>query len=336
MDFNNLGFKYRDTDKRYVSYYKDNKWDEGKLIDDPMITMNECACVLQYSQTCFEGLKAYRTKNGDIALFRPELNARRFIDSCKGLYMPTIEEDKFVDAVTKVALANERFIPPYETGGSLYIRPFMFGSDPIIGVEPANEYQFRVFSMPVGNYFQGGIKNLNLRVSDVDRAAPHGTGNIKAGLNYAMSLRNIMEAHAAGFDENVYLDPKEHKYVEETGGANLIFITKDNQLVTPMSDSILPSVTRRSLLIVAREYLGLDVIERKIDINEVKDMKECGLCGTAAVISPVGTIDNHGEVIKFNVGEDTIIRKLLYTLRGIQLGEIEDKVGFVKIIKEVN
>ena len=317
IDWGSLGFNYVDTDKRFVANYKNGAWDEGALVDDPMITMSECACVLQYAQTCFEGMKAYTTEDGRIVTFRPDLNAQRMEDSCRRLEMPVYPQDKFVDAVVQTVKANAAYVPPYGSGATLYIRPFMFGIDSIIGVKPANEYQFRVFTTPVGPYFKGGVKPITIRVSDVDRAAPHGTGDIKAGLNYAMSLHNIVDAHNKGYDENMYLDPASRKYVEETGGANFIFVTKDGKVVTPKSNSILPSITRRSLMAVAKDYLGLEVEERPIAKEELKDFAECGLCGTAAVISPVGKI---------------VTKKLYETLTGIQMGRIEAPEGWIKEI----
>ena len=297
IDWGNLGFSYMPTDKRYVANYKNGAWDEGTLSDDPMITMSECACVLQYAQTCFEGIKAYTTEDGRIVTFRPDLNAKRMADSARRLQMPVFPEERFIEAVVETVKANAAYVPPYGSGATLYIRPFMFGIDSIIGVKPATEYQFRVFTTPVGPYFKGGAKPITIRVSDVDRAAPHGTGDIKAGLNYAMSLYNIVDAHNQGFDENLYLDPGTRTYVEETGGANFMFITKDGKFVTPKSNSILPSVTRRSLMVVAKDYLGMEVEERPVSKDELKDFAECGLCGTAAVISPVGKIVDHGEEI---------------------------------------
>ena len=302
IDWANLGFGYMPTDKRYVSNYKDGKWDEGALIDDPNITMNECAGVLQYAQTVFEGMKAYTTEDGHIVTFRPDLNAARMVDSAKRLEMPVFPEDRFVDAVVQTVKANAAYVPPYGSGATLYIRPYMFGINPVIGVKPADEYQFRVFTTPVGPYFKGGVKPITICVSDFDRAAPHGTGHIKAGLNYAMSLHAIVTAHANGFDENMYLDSATRTKVEETGGANFIFVTKDNKIVTPHSTTILPSITRRSLMYVAEHYLGLEVEERDVYFDEVKDFAECGLCGTAAVISPVGKVVDHGKEICFPSG----------------------------------
>lgn len=332
IDWSALGFGYMQTDKRFVANYKDGKWDEGTLTDDATITMSECACVLQYAQTCFEGLKAYTTKDGRIVCFRPDLNAARMKDSCTGLEMPVFPEDKFVEAVKAVVKANKEWVPPYGSGATLYLRPFMFGVNSVIGVKPADEYQFRIFATPVGPYFKGGAKPITIRVSDVDRAAPCGTGNIKAGLNYAMSLRNIVDAHNCGFDENMYLDPKTRTKVEETGGANFLFVTKDGKVVTPKSDSILPSITRRSLMIVAEKYLGLEVEQREVKFEEIKDFAECGLCGTAAVISPVGKIVDHGEEICFPSGMEEmgpVTKKLYETLTGIQMGTIEAPEGWI-------
>ena len=336
IDWNNLGFGYVKTDKRYVSNFKDGAWDDGALIDDDMITISECACVLQYAQTVFEGLKAYTTEDGRVVCFRPDLNASRLADSASRLEMPVFPEDRFVDAIAKVVEANIDYVPPYGSGATLYIRPYMFGSDAIIGVKPANEYQFRVFTTPVGPYFKGGAKPITIRVSDFDRAAPHGTGHIKAGLNYAMSLHAIVDAHQKGFDENVYLDAASRTKIEETGGANLIFITKDGKFVTPKSNSILPSITRRSLEVVAKDYLGMEVEEREVYLDEVKDFAECGLCGTAAVISPVGKSVDHGKEICFPSGMEQMgpkTKELYDTLTGIQMGRIEAPEGWIKVIK---
>lgn len=335
IDWGNLGFSYMQTDKRFVANYKDGAWDEGGLVDDPTITMSECACVLQYAQTCFEGIKAYTTEDGRIVTFRPDLNAKRMADSARRLQMPVFPEDRFVEAVVETVKANRAYVPPFGSGATLYIRPFMFGIDSIIGVKPATEYQFRIFTTPVGPYFKGGAKPITIRVSDVDRAAPHGTGDIKAGLNYAMSLYNIVDAHHQGFDENLYLDPGTRTYVEETGGANFVFITKDGKFVTPKSGSILPSVTRRSLMVVAKDYLGMEVEERPVRKDELKDFAECGLCGTAAVISPVGKIVDHGEEICLPSGmEDMgpVTKKLYDTLTGIQMGRIKAPEGWIKEI----
>ena len=335
IDWSNIGFGYMRTDKRYVSNFKNGAWDEGTLTSDDQITISECAGVLQYAQTCFEGLKAYTTEDGHIVMFRPDLNAARMKDSCERLEMPVYPEDKWVEAVAKTVEANAAWVPPFGSGATLYVRPYMFGSNPVIGVKPADEYQFRVFTTPVGPYFKGGAKPLTIKVSDFDRAAPHGTGHIKAGLNYAMSLHAIMTAHEEGYAENMYLDPATRTKVEETGGANFIFITKDGKFVTPKSNSILPSITRRSLMVVAKEYLGLEVEEREVLFDEVKDFAECGLCGTAAVISPVGKINDHGKEICFPSGMEKMgptIQKLYDTLTGIQMGKIEAPKGWIYTI----
>ncbi|MDE6314824.1 MAG: branched-chain amino acid aminotransferase [Lachnospiraceae bacterium] len=336
IDWSNIGFGYMETDLRYVSNYKNGSWDEGCLTEDAMITISECAGVLQYAQTIFEGLKAYTTEDGHIVCFRPDLNASRMVDSAKRLEMPVFPEDRFVEAVTKVVEANEAYVPPFGSGATLYLRPYMFGTNPVIGVKPADEYQFRIFATPVGPYFKGGAKPITIRVSDFDRAAPNGTGHIKAGLNYAMSLHAIVSAHEEGFDENMYLDSKTRTKVEETGGANFIFITKDNKVITPKSNSILPSITRRSLMHVAKEYLGLETEEREVFFDEIKDFAECGLCGTAAVISPVGKINDHGKEICFPSGMEKmgpITQKLYDTLTGIQMGRIPAPEGWIKVIK---
>ena len=268
--------------------------------------------------------------------FRPDLNAARMADTAKRLEMPVFPEERFVEAVEKVVKANEESVPPYGSGATLYLRPYMFASGAVIGVKPADEYQFRLFCTPVGPYFKGGAKPITIRVSDFDRAAPHGTGHIKAGLNYAMSLHAIVDAHEQGYDENMYLDAGTRTNVEETGGANFIFVTKDNKVVTPKSDSILPSITRRSLMHVAKEYLHLETEEREVPFEEVKEFAECGLCGTAAVISPVGKIVDHGNEIYLPSGMDEmgpVTKKLYDTLTGIQMGRIEAPEGWIHEIK---
>ena len=336
LDWSSLGFGYIQTDKRYVSNYKNGSWDEGTLTSDATITISECAGVLQYAQTVFEGMKAYTTEKGQIVVFRPDLNAERMVNSAKRLEMPPFPQDRFVDAVKQVVKANEGYVPPYGSGATLYIRPYMFGSDAVIGVKPANEYQFRIFCTPVGPYFKGGAKPITIRVSDYDRAAPNGTRYIKDGLNYAMSLHAIVEAHEQGYAENMYLDSATRTKVEETGGANFLFVTKDGKVVTPKSSTILPSITRRSLVYVAKEYLGLEVEERPVYFDEVKDFAECGLCGTAAVISPVGKIVDHGKEICLPSGMDEmgpVTKKLYETLTGIQMGRIEAPKGWIQVIE---
>lgn len=332
INWGELGFGYMPTDYRFVSNWKNGAWDDGALITDPNIVISECAGVLQYAQTVFEGLKAYTTEDGRIVCFRPDLNADRLEASCKRLQMPVFPKERFIEAVREVVKANAAFVPPFGSGATLYLRPYMFGSDAVIGVKPATEYQFRILCTPVGPYFKGGVKPLTVRISDLDRAAPRGTGNIKAGLNYAMSLYNIVDAHNCGFDENIYLDPGTRTKIEETGGANIIFVTKDNKVVTPKSDSILPSITRRSLLQVAADYCGLEVEEREIELAEIGEFMECGLCGTAAVISPVGKIVDHGKEICLPAGMTEmgpVTKKLYDTLTGIQMGRIPAPEGWI-------
>lgn len=336
IDWSSLGFGYIQTDKRFVANYRNGAWEEGGLTTDANVVISECAGVLQYSQSCFEGLKAYTTEDGRIVTFRPDLNGQRMEDSCRRLEMPVFPKEKFVQAVIETVKANAAYVPPYGSGATLYIRPYMFGSNAVIGVKPAEEYQFRIFTTPVGPYFKGGAKPITIRISDFDRAAPNGTGHIKAGLNYAMSLHAIVDAHAKGFDENMYLDAATRTKVEETGGANFIFVTKDGKVVTPKSNSILPSITRRSLMYVAEKYLGLEAVEREVYKDELSDFVECGLCGTAAVISPVGKIVDHGKEICLPSGmEDMgpVTRKLYETLTGIQMGRIEAPEGWICEIK---
>ena len=336
IDWENLGFGYYKTEKRYVSNYKDGKWDDGCITDEATVTISECAGVIHYCQTCFEGMKAYTTEDGHVVVFRPDMNAQRMVDSAKRLEIPEFPVERFVDAVEKVVKANIEYVPPFGTGAALYIRPVLFATGPVMGVKPAMEYQFRIFCSPVGPYFKkGGASSLVLKVSDFDRSAPHGTGHIKAGLNYAMSLYPIVKAHEEGFNENMYLDSQTRTKVEETGGANFFFVTKDNKVVTPKSDSILPSITRRSLMYVAKEYLGLETEEREVYLSELKDFAECGLCGTAAVISPVGKIVDHGNEICFPSGMEKmgpISQKLYETLTGIQYGRIEAPKGWIRVI----
>ncbi|MDO4459103.1 MAG: branched-chain amino acid aminotransferase [Clostridia bacterium] len=337
IDWANLGFGYIKTPYRYSAKFVNGEWQEGQIIEDDKIVLSECAGVFQYAQTCFEGLKAYYTEDGRIVCFRPDLNAKRMHDSCERLVMPTFPEDKFLEAVKMVVEANKDYVPPYGSGASLYIRPYMMGTNPVIGVKPADEYEFRIFVTPVGPYFKGGAKPITIKVSDFDRAAPHGTGHIKAGLNYAMSLYPITVAHEEGFSENMYLDPQTRTKVEETGGANFLFITKDGKFVTPKSDSILPSITRRSLMVVAEKYLGMTVENREVYFDELKDFAECGLCGTAAVISPVGKIYDHGEEICFPAGMEEMgpyTKKLYDTLTGIQMGRIDPPEGWVFTVCE--
>ena len=332
LDWAHLTFDYQPTDYSYVCNYKDGKWDEGGLTADHTVTLSECSGILHYCQEVFEGLKAYTTENGDIVCFRPDMNAERMYHSAERLVMPPFPQDKFVEAVKMVVKANAAWVPPFGTGATLYVRPMMFATGEVIGVKPASEYQFRILVTPVGPYFGGGTAKIC--VSDYDRAAPHGTGNIKAGLNYAMSLYPYMLAHQKGYDENMYLDSESRTYVEETGGANLLFVKEDGTLVVPQShtDSILPSITRRSLIYVAENMLGWKVENRPVKFEEVPSFVECGMCGTAAVISAVGEVHKGDETIVFKNGHDQmgpVLAKLRKTLTDIQSGEIEGPEGWV-------
>ncbi len=332
LDWENIGFAYRPTDSRFVSMYTDGKWDEGAMIADPNVTISESSGVFQYAQTCFEGMKAYTTEDGHTVIFRPDLNAERMMTSCERLCLPVYPKEKFVDAVVRTVRANLDWVPPYGSGASLYIRPFMIGYSPVLGVSAAKDAMFRVFVSPVGPYFKGGIRPLKLKVSEYDRAAPRGTGDVKAGLNYAMSLHAIEQAHHEGYDENMYLDSATRTKVEETGGANFLFVTKDGTVVTPKSPTILPSITRRSLMVVAKDYLGLKCEEREVPFAELPEMAECGLCGTAAVISPVGSVVDGDRTYTFDTSADNMgstVRKLYETLTGIQMGRIPAPEGWI-------
>lgn len=325
-------FSYHKLPYRYINSFVDGKWGEGELSEDERIILNESACVLHYCQVVFEGLKAFKTIDGRIVCFRPDMNEKRLESSCKQMNMPIFPKEKFLAAVEQVVKANKEYIPSFEEGGSLYIRPIMYGTTPTMGVKSAKEFEIRFFAVPVGNYFDAN-KTARLRVSDVDRAAPKGTGNIKAGLNYAMSLSNITDAHNKGFNENLYLDPKERKYVEETGGANIFFI-KDNKVIFPYSESILPSITKMSTMYIAKEILHLEIEERKVTFQEIKNFDECALCGTASTITPVGLIDDHGHQIIFSndvIGPITSL--LLKTLKDIQHGIIPAPKGWLYEIK---
>ena len=335
LDYAHLGFAYHVPEKRYVSNYRNGAWDKGCLSEDSNVVLNESAGILQYCQQVFEGLKAYRWKDGSIVCFRPDLNAERMYRSAAFLEMPSFPVEHFLSALDEVVRANASSVPPHGTGASLYIRPYLFASGIVIGVQPAEEYQFRIFTTPVGPYFKGGATPIALMVSDFDRAAPHGTGAIKAGLNYAMSLHSHEIAKKKGFAENIYLDAAKREFVEETGGANILFVDREGRLVVPKSDSILPSITRKSLIYVAEEILHIPLIERPVRFDEVPNFVECGLCGTAAVISPVGKIADHDREILFPSGMEKpgkITAKLYETLSGIQNGEIPAPEGWIRKI----
>ncbi|RKD29519.1 branched-chain amino acid aminotransferase [Thermohalobacter berrensis] len=335
IDWENLGFDYIKTDYRYVSRWKDGKWDEGKLVEDNKLSISEASTALHYGQQCFEGLKAYRTKDGKIQLFRPDQNAKRLNKSCKRLLMPEIPEEKFIDACIQVVKANEHYVPPYGTGATLYIRPFVIGVGDNVGVKPAPEYLFCVFCVPVGPYFKGGLTPVNFTVSDYDRAAPEGTGGVKVGGNYAASLLPHELAVKKGFADCIYLDPSTHTKIEEVGAANFFGITKDDKFVTPKSPSILPSITKYSLMHVAKEYLGMEVEERDVYIDKLDEFKEAGACGTAAVITPIGGIEYKGDLHVFYSETEVgpVTKKLYDTLTGIQFGDVEAPEGWIVEVK---
>ena len=331
IDWKNLGFSYIKTDYRFISYWKDGKWDDGEMTTDNKVHISDGSPVLHYGQSCFEGMKAYRTKDGSINLFRPEENAKRMINSCQRLLMPEYPVEKFVEAAKAVVKANEKWVPPYNTGSTLYLRPYLMGVGDNIGVSPATEYIFSIFAMPVGPYFKGGLTPTNFIVSDYDRAAPHGTGAAKVGGNYASSLLPGKEAHDRNFSDCIYLDPATHTKIEEVGSANFFGITKDNRFVTPKSPSILPSITKYSLLYLAEHHLGMQVEEGDVYIDKLDEFSEAGACGTAAVISPIGGIQ-HGDNFHVFYSETEVgpvTRKLYEELTGIQFGDIEAPEGWI-------
>ena len=335
LNWEELGFEYIKTDQRYISVWKDGAWDGGKLVEDNYLRVSESATGLHYGQQCFEGLKAYRTKDGHIQLFRPDENAKRMQKTCEKILMPEVPVDKFVDACVQVVKANEEYVPPYGTGASLYIRPFMFGTGNTIGVNPAPEYIFCVFCMPVGAYFKGGMTPVNFITTDYDRAAPMGTGAAKVGGNYAASLQPHKEAAEAGYADCIYLDAATHTKIEEVGAANFFGITKDDIFVTPQSPSILPSITKYSLLYLAEHYMNMKVEERDVEIANIDEFKEAGACGTAAVISPIGAISHKGQkhVFHSEIEVGPVTEELYNTLTGIQLGDVEAPEGWIHIVK---
>ena len=331
IDWDNLGFDYIKTDKRYLSTWKDGKWDSGCLSEDNMLHVSESSAALHYGQQCFEGLKAYRRKDGGIQLFRPDQNAKRLTNSCRRLLMPEFPEDQFIDACMQVVKANEKFVPPYGSGGTLYLRPFIIGVGHNLGVRPAPEFIFSIFCVPVGSYFKGGMVPVNFMVTDFDRAAPRGTGAAKVGGNYAASMLAHEEAAKKGFADCIYLDPTNQKNIEEVGAANFFAITHKDEFVTPKSPSILPSITKYSLMHIAEQYLSLPVIERDVPVDKLGDFKEAGACGTAAVITPIGGIEYKENLHVFHSETEVgpITKKLYDTLSGIQFGDIKGPEGWI-------
>ena len=331
LDWKNLGFSYIKTDYRFIAHWKDGKWDNGELTTDSTLHIHEGSTALHYGQQCFEGLKAYRCKDGSINLFRPDQNAKRMQNTCARLLMPQVPTELFIRACKEVVKANEKWLAPYGSGATLYLRPFVIGVGENIGVRPAPEYIFSVFCCPVGAYFKGGMKPSNFLVTDYDRAAPHGTGGVKVGGNYAASLLPHELAAERKFADAIYLDPKTHTKIEEVGAANFFGITHDNKFITPLSPSILPSITKYSLLYLAKERLGMETIEGDVYINELDQFAEAGACGTAAVISPIGGIqygdDFHVFYSETDVGP--ITKRLYEELTGIQFGDVEAPEGWI-------
>ena len=331
LDWKNLRFSYIKTDYRFIAHWKDGKWDNGELTTDSTLHIHEGSTALHYGQQCFEGLKAYRCKDGSINLFRPDQNAKRMQNTCARLLMPQVPTELFIRACKEVVKANEKWLAPYGSGATLYLRPFVIGVGENIGVRPAPEYIFSVFCCPVGAYFKGGMKPSNFLVTDYDRAAPHGTGGVKVGGNYAASLLPHELAAERKFADAIYLDPKTHTKIEEVGAANFFGITRDNKFITPLSPSILPSITKYSLLYLAKERLGMETIEGDVYINELGQFAEAGACGTAAVISPIGGIqygdDFHVFYSETDVGP--ITKRLYEELTGIQFGDVEAPEGWI-------
>jgi branched-chain amino acid aminotransferase len=336
LDWGTLDYSYRKTDFNYISYWKDGKWDEGKLVQENTVTISVGSTALHYGQECFEGLKAQTARDRRVLLFRPDQNAKRMQASARGIMMPEVPEEKFLDACMQVVKVNMRWVPPYGFGAAFYLRPFLFGHGDNLGAKPSKEYIFYVFGCPVGPYFKGGLTPINVIVSEYDRAAPVGTGAIKVGGNYAASLKPRYLAKKAGYDDCLFLDPKTRTYIDEVGGANFFGITRDNKVVTPKSPSILPSITRRSLLEIAEKYLDLEVEERPVLIGKIDDFVEAGACGTAAVITPIGSVFYNGRLHTF-YGDGTevgpITKKLYDTLTAIQRGEHEAPEGWLVEVK---
>ena len=334
LDWANLGFQYRKTDYRFVAEYRDGNWTEEGLVDTETIPIHEGAPALHYAQQCFEGLKAQTAPDGRVLLFRPELNSERMNDAATRLLMPEVPRELFIGAVEQTVRANYAWIPPHGSGASLYIRPMLIGVGENLGLRPAQAYQFRVFVCPVGPYYQSaGLAVISLAVSDMDRAAPRGTGNYKVGANYAGGLLATRKAQAQGADEALYLDAAQRRYIDEAGSANIIIAMKGNRFVTPRSDAVLPSITRRSLMTLAEDKLGLKTECRPIDLRaEIDDFEEIAACGTAAVLSPVGRIWFDNEWHSFYDGGKSvgpIMQQLYDQLVGIQRGEQEDPYAWL-------
>jgi branched-chain amino acid aminotransferase len=336
LDWKNLAFGYHRTDYNIRYEWKDGKWSEGALVEGESISMHMAATALHYGQACFEGLKVFELKNGDAAVFRIDENAKRLMRSCEKIFMEPVPEELFEEAVFRVVNANRKYVPPYGTGASLYVRPIAIGTGPQIGVKPATEYMFIVFVTPVGPYFKTGFKPVDLIVEEeYDRAAPNGVGNSKVAGNYAAGLRASIRAKSKGYTEVLYLDAKEKRYIDESGPANFFAISKAGQYLTPKSDSILPSITNMSIVTLAQE-MGLNPERRPVSVEEIFDFKEAGCCGTAAVITPVGSITYRDRKVVYSkdgqAGEHC--QALYKKLTSIQMGEEPDTYGWVRVIEK--
>jgi len=336
IDWKSLPFGYMKTDYNVRCYYRNNEWGQLEVSSSEYVNMHIAATCIHYGQEAFEGMKAYRGKDGKIRLFRWEENARRMQNSARGILMAEPPIELFKEAITKVVKLNERFVPPYGTGASLYLRPLLIGTGPEVGVAPAKEFMFMVFVTPVGPYFKEGFNPVKIAVvRDSDRAAPLGTGTLKVGGNYAASLRGIMKVKQLGYSSPMYLDAIKKYYIDEIGAANF-FAVKDNTYITPKSESILPSITNKSLIELA-EHLGFKTERRPVAIDELESFEEVGACGTAAIISPIGEINDidTGKVYKYckDGKPGPVSTKLYETLIGIQYGEISDPFNWVTILE---
>lgn len=337
LNWAELGFSYQPTEYRFRAIHKDGQWSEGELITSDMISVHEGAPALHYAQQCFEGLKAQTAPDGRVLLFRPQLNAERMRQAAGRLLMPIVPEELFIRGIEQAVRANYAWIPPHGSGASLYIRPMLIGVGQNLGLKTAKEFEFRVFVSPVGPYYKSaGLAVISLAVSDLDRAAPSGTGNFKIGANYAGGLLATRLAQELGANEALFLDAREHRYIDEAGSANIVVAMKGGRFVTPASNAVLPSVTRRSIMTLAEQDMGLTIEHRAIDLRvEIGEFEEVAACGTAAVISPVGRIFVDGQWHRFyGNGElaGPVMQKLFQLLVGIQRGELADKYGWTHIV----
>ena len=338
LNWSELGFKYHKTDYRFRALHKSGKWQEGELITDEAISIHEGAPSIHYAQQCFEGMKAQTAVDGRVLLFRPDLNSERMNSAAPRLLMPQVPKDLFIRAVEETVRANYAWIPPYGSGASLYIRPMLIGVGENLGLNPAQEFEFRVFVSPVGPYYKGaGMAVISLAVSEIDRAAPRGTGSYKVGANYAGGLLATRQAQELGANEALYLDASENRYIDEAGSANILIVMNDGTLVTPKSDAILPSITRRSIMEFAKDQLGMNTQERPIDLRaELSNFQEMAACGTAAVLSPVGKLyfdDQWHSVYGDGSEVGPVMQKVYDTLVGIQKGEVSDVFGWTHEVK---